>query len=177
MLPGKTDEELANEFADFCLTKIDKVRNQFSNTEAYNSEQSDIPLFRKFSPMTEAEVKKVINSMQSKSCELDPIPTKLLKLLMAKCLPHITKIINVSLITGVFSAKWKTSVVRPLIKKLGLDLIHKSYRPVSILSFFSKLVEKCALLQFNEHCDQYNLIPDFQSAYRAGYSTETALVE
>ena len=78
---------------------------------------------------------------------------------------------------GVFSEKWKTLVVRPLIKKLGLELIHKSYRLVSNLSFFSKLIEKCALLKFNEHCNQYNLIPDFQSAYRVGYSTETALIK
>ena len=170
-------EELANEFADFFLMKIDKIRQQFKDIPAYSSEDRDMPRLRRFSPMTETEAKKVINSMHSKSCELDPIPTNLLKLLIDKCLPHITEIVNVSLTTGKFSEKWKTSVVRPLIKKLGLDLINTSYRPVSNLSFFSKLVEKCALLQFNEHCDQYGLMPDFQSAYRAGYSTETALIK
>ena len=33
------------------------------------------------------------------------------------------------------------------------------------------------LKQFLEHCDVYNLIPDFQSAYRENYSTETSLVK
>ena len=33
------------------------------------------------------------------------------------------------------------------------------------------------LHQFNNHCDQHNLLPDFQSAYRKNYSTETALIK
>ena len=48
---------------------------------------------------------------------------------------------------------------------------------MSNLSFISKLVEKCALKQFIQHCDDQNLIPDYQSAYRSGYSTEMALVK
>ena len=76
--------------------------------------------------MTESEVKKIIMGMQSKSCKLDPILTKLLKLLTDKCLPHLTKIVNVSLTQGILSEKWKTSAVRPLLKKVGLELIFKN---------------------------------------------------
>ena len=32
-----------------------------------------------------------------------------------------------------------------LLKKAGLELIYSNYRPVSNLSFLSKLIEKCAL--------------------------------
>ena len=42
----------------------------------------------------------------------------------------------------------KTSIVKPLLKKIWLDLIFKNYRPVSNLKFLAKLVEKCILLQF-----------------------------
>ena len=38
-------------------------------------------------------------------------------------------------------------------------------------------MEKCVLHQFNAHCERYDLIPDFQSAYRKGYSTETSLMK
>ena len=48
---------------------------------------------------------------------------------------------------------------------------------MSNLSFISKLVEKCALKQFIQHCDDQNLIPDYQSAYKSGYSTEMVLVK
>ena len=104
----------------------------------------------------------IIGSMQSKSCELDAMPTTLLKKIIDKCIPHITKIVNISLTEGIFSEKWKTSIVRQLLKKVGLELINKNYRPVSNLSFLSKLVEKCVLLQFTKHRNTYNasLNPD-----------------
>ena len=116
-------------------------------------------------------------SMQSKSGELDVMLTPLLKQLINKCIHHIMKIFNISLTQGVFSMKWKTSIVRPLLKKAGLVLINKNYRPVSNLSFLSKLVEHCALDQFNCHCDNLGLIPDFQFAYQSAYSTETSLLK
>ena len=61
-------------------------------------------------------------------------------------------------------------------QKVGLELICMNYRPVSNLSFLSKLLEKCVLLQFNTHCTENNL-PGYQSAYREHFSCETALVK
>ena len=69
------------------------------------------------------------------------------------------------------------SVVRPLLKKKGLDPQEKNYHPVSNLPFLSKLVERATLAQFDEHCREHQLLPDFQSAYRKGYSTETSLIK
>ena len=177
MPEDKSDAQLAEEFAEFFIDKIDKIRRQFHNTVAYISEEKDVPQLKQFDPVTDSTVEEIINSMHSKSCELDAIPTPLLKRLMRKCLPFITKIVNISLTHGIFSNNWKVAIVRPLLKKAGLVLINKNYRPVSNLSFLSKLVEKCVLLQFNAHCDRYGLIPDFQSAYRKGYSTETGLIK
>ena len=96
--------------------------------------------------MTRQEVSKVISNLKSKSCELDPIPTAVLKVILPKILPLITKIVNMSLGDGIFSREWKTAVVRPLLKKLGLELIFPNYRPVSNLTFISKVIEQCMLL-------------------------------
>ena len=60
---------------------------------------------------------------------------------------------------------------------MGLELIEANYRPVSNLPFLSKVVEKCVLKRFNKHCKKYELMPDYQLAYRANYSCETALVK
>ena len=84
---------------------------------------------------------------------------------------------NLSLFHGVFTESWKTSIVKPLLKKVGLELIFKNYRPVSNLKFLAKLVEKCMLLQFNEHCSLNSLLPSYQSAYRKFYSCETSLLK
>ena len=48
---------------------------------------------------------------------------------------------------------------------------------MSNLSFISKIIEKCMLLQLSDHCDTYGLQPDYQSAYREHYSCETAILK
>ena len=52
-----------------------------------------------------------------------------------------------------------------------------SYRPISILSFLSKTLERVVTVSFNEHVEAYNLLPSRQSAYRACHSTITAVID
>ena len=62
------------------------------------------------------------------------------------------------------------------LKKPNLDPILSNYCPVSNLSFLSKLLEICAMDHLNEHCNLHKLLPDYQSAYRNGYSCETVII-
>ena len=62
-------------------------------------------------------------------------------------------------------------------KKAGLDPILKKYRPVSNLQYISKLSERAVVKQLCLHSDCGFPLPPCQSAYRAGHSTETALVK
>ena len=130
-----------------------------------------------FEPCTEDKVTKVIMSMASKSCEIDPVPTNLLKEILPQVIKSITKIINTSLELGVFACQWKVAIVKPLLKKIGLELITSNYQPVSNLSFLSKVLERCVVNQFTAYCDVNNLLPGYQSAYRGNYSCETALIK
>ena len=145
--------------------------------EAYNPEISSIPKLCQFTPMTESEVKTIIMAMKSKSCKTDPIPTHIFKQLLPSVIPIVTKIVNLSLSKGEFCHMWKVAVVRPLLKKEGLEPIKPNYRTVSNLTFMSKITEKCMLHQLKNHCDTYNLLPDYQSAYRENYSCETCLLQ
>ena len=77
----------------------------------------------------------------------------------------------------MFAESWKTSIVKPLLRKIGLDLIFKNYRPVSNLKFLANLVEKCMLLQYNEHCSLNSLLPSYQSAYGKFISFKTSLLK
>ena len=83
--------------------------------------------------------------MVSNLCELDVVPTTLLTDILPHIIDTLVKIINASLEQGVFAEKWKVATVRPLLKKLGLELILNNYRPVSNLCFLLKVLEKCAL--------------------------------
>ena len=128
-------------------------------------------------PMTNKEIEREILSMKNKTCELDTIPTNLLKDILLTVLETITQIVNMSLTTGTFPLDWKTAIIRPLIKKATLELIKKNYRPVSNLCLLSKLVEHCMLIQLLKHCYDNCLLLDFQSAYHANYSTESSLAK
>ena len=135
---SNNDEDLANSFADFFQSKFEKICEMFVGTEAYNPESKSIPKLCQFTPITELEVKTIIMAMQSKSCEIDPIPTHMFKQLLPSVLAIVTKIVNLSLSEGEFCNKWKVTVVRPLLKKVGLEPIKPYYRPVSNLTFMSK---------------------------------------
>ena len=174
---ANNDEDLANSFADFFQSKIEKIHEIFVAIEAYNSESNGTPKLCQFAPTTESEVKAIIMTMKSKSYEVDPIPTHIFKKLLPSILPTVTKAVNLSLGEGKFCNKWKVAVVQPLLKKVGLELIKSNYRPVSNLTFMSKIIEKCMLHQLNIHCETYNLLPDYQSAYHDNYSCETCLLQ
>ena len=136
-----SNEELAESFASHFQGKIDKIRQLLSNKPVYSPEDWVAPELNRFTPMTQDEVSKVISGLKSKSCELDPLPTTILKVMLTKLLPLITKIFNKSLGDGAFCREWKTTVVRPLLKKVRLELIFSNYRPVSNLTFISKVIE------------------------------------
>ena len=86
-------------------------------------------------------------------------------------------LINLSLTTGVFPNTWKKTIVRPLLKKSGLETVFKNYRPVSNRNFISKLLEAAVLTQLQDYLYSQKLIPQYQSSYRANFSMETLLVK
>ena len=92
------------------------------------------------------------------------------------CIPAITRVTNLSFDKGELCANWKTAVVKPLIKSKQKGTIKSNYWPVRNLSFILKVVERCILEQFNKHYDDYDLLSEYQSAYRKHYSCETSLL-
>ena len=134
------------------------------------------PVLCQFTPATTDEISKLISSSNNSTCDLDPIPTSLLK----KCpilIPTITNIINLSLATGLFPDNFKSCTVHPLIKKPTLDKNTLSnYRPISHLSFLSKLTERVVKARLTDHLSTNSLFNSHQSAYSKYHSTETTLL-
>ena len=62
-----------------------------------------------------------IKSSAKMTCSLDPIPTKLFIECLDMLLPAIVKLINLSQESGYFPINWKCLLVRPLLKKDGLN--------------------------------------------------------
>ena len=172
-----SDDELAKSFASFFLDKIKKICDNLDSHPLFVPDKRNIPGLTEFKPMSDKEILKVINEMPNKHCDLDPVPLTIFKKLAPHLKSEITMLVNLSLSYGLFAESWKMSIVKPLLKKVGLELIFKNYRPVSNLKFLAKLVEKCMLLQFNEHCSKNSLLPSYQLAYRKFYSCKTSLLK
>ena len=89
----------------------------------------------------------------------------------------ITNIIKLSMSTGVFLDQFKNCSVHPLLKKSNLDKENLSnYRPISHLSYLSKLTERLVKNRLADHLNENNLMNSFQSAYTKFNSTETTLL-
>ena len=89
----------------------------------------------------------------------------------------MTKLVNCSLYAGLVPDGFKKAVVTPLITKVSLPVEDlKNYRPVSGLSFISKLVEHVVAKQLVDHIHRHGLDNSYQSAYKSGHSMEAALL-
>ena len=172
-----SDEDMANMFADYFMEKIEKIRSSLDDHPKYEPSNDNITPLWSLTPMTEEEVISTINVLKTKTCETEPIPSNLFKKIVPLVIDIVTKLINKSLTEGAFSIHWKTAIIPPLLKKPGIELIASNYMPVSNLPFLSKVVEKIVLTRFNKHCDKYQLMPDYQSAYRKNFSCETAIIK
>ena len=172
---------LPNLFSDFFSKKISNIRTLFPSPDITIEQDTDVytghTTLHSFDPVSEDTIKEILKSCQPKSCELDPMPTSLLFQNMDALLPTLTNLINISLSTGKVPDELKTALVRPLLKKPNLDCENlTNFRPISNLPFLSKLLEKVVLRQLLSHLENNQLCNVFQSAYRAGHSTETALL-
>ena len=182
--PNLDSKTFSNDLGKFFVQKIDTIRTQldtdqqtdsYSEDDTSSADETVLP-FPTFTMLSVRDVKQLIQNSALKSCPLDPMPSTL----VSKCedlLPVLTKIVNNSLQSGCFPEIWKEALVFPLLKKPGLDVIFKNFRPVSNLSFVSKLIERAAFNQIHGHLVRNNLYPVAQSGYRRNHSTETALLK
>ena len=111
-------EKFSNYFVD------NKFALDQSNYDARIADDERItpsPELSSFIPGTVDEVVKLIKQSATKSCQLDPTPTHLLKENLEAVAPIFCDIVNLSLKNGIFPTEVKIAIVRPLIKKSTLD--------------------------------------------------------
>ena len=162
---------LANEMANFFVERISNIRSKFKECSIEDCQDCaptmdpQTPSFSSFQAITEEEVHSIIMNLAKKSSALDPIPTPLVVKCIDVLLPVITKMINISLDSGHFPLAWREALVLPTLKKTDLDTVFKNYRPVSNLSFISKVTERAVFIQIDNHMKKHDLYPPLQSAY------------
>ena len=169
-------EELANNFADFFIDKIEKIRSQFQQSKLYTPPSWKCENLTQFRPINDEETMKILNSIKKTICDVDPCNINFLMEFKGILLRTWTKIINKSLLSGSFLHSWKKAIITPLIKSSKFHRELKNYQPIINLSFISKLIEKAAFLQLSTFFEDQNLLPTYQNAYCKHHSTETAVL-
>ena len=177
--PTESLQNTVEEFNNFFSSKIDAIRQSFSNSRLTSISLMDNFSGQKlteFEPTNVEELKDILKSVNIKSCASDPIPASLMKENLEVFLPEICSLVNLSLSTGDMEGV-KSALLVPLLKNASLDSSSlKSYRPVSNLAFIGKVIEKVVQKRLEKHLQENNLDIPLQSAYKKNHSTETLLI-
>jgi len=166
----------ANSMASYFDNKVALIRASTDGAPSPNIEVRKVTPFNDIGTFTDDEVRRFIMKAPSKHCSLDPVPSSIVKQCSDILAPAIAAIANQSFKCGEFPDSCKHAIVKPLLKKSNLDPFEpKSYRPISNLTFLSKLIERLVMDRLNNHIAANRLLPTYQSAYRQHHSTETAV--
>ncbi|KAK3562783.1 hypothetical protein QTP86_009284 [Hemibagrus guttatus] len=170
----------AEDFTTFYTEKIERICQTFTSlptSPTSHSQHSATPSLTQLSTVASEEVLQITRSCNPTTCPLDPIPSAMLQTISPDLLPFVTTVINGSLTSGHVPTVFKKARVIPILKKPALDPSDISnYRPVSLLSFLSKILERVVCNQLSDYLMQNNLHDPNQSGFKAAHSTETALL-
>ena len=127
-------------------------------------------------PVTSEEIEIIINSLNIKKA-IGPysIPVFLLQILSRLISQPLSVIVNQSFEVGIFPNKLKVGKVNPLYKKDSSDN-PSNYRPISILSVFSKIFEKLMYKRLYQFLDSFEILYPLQFGFRKKHSTSHALL-
>ncbi|KAM9484442.1 uncharacterized protein ACWYII_005167 [Salvelinus alpinus] len=164
----------ADDFVNHFEKKVDDIRSSFAKSnDTAGSAHTALPCaLTSFSPLSPDEISRLVTAGRPTTCPLDPIPSSLLQTISGDLLPYLTSLINSSLTAGYVPSVFKRARVAPLLKKPTLDPSDvNNYRPVSLLSFLSKTIERAVLGQLSCYLSQNDLLDPNQSDLSAAFDT------
>ena len=185
-LPTHDDPSaLANNFNNFFLHKVSDIRaNLPSSTNLTDttfspssSTSSSTYNLSSFDLTTVDELRSMIKKHGIKTSSNDPLPAFLIEDNLELLLPHFCTLVNLSLSTSNFDGLKEAHVV-PILKSLQSDHeLFKNFRPVSLLSFISKLTERVVHTRVNSYLSENDLHVPSHFGYKRHHSCETFLLK
>jgi hypothetical protein len=128
-----------------------------------------------FDHTTTKEIENIIKSFKSKnSCGYDDFSVKILKVSSPFITAPLNYICNRSILSGSFPTHLKYSVLKPLFKK-GDKKDIKNYRPISLLTSFSKIFGKLIYIRLSKNIKNNDILFIDQYGFRSNSSTEKAM--
>jgi hypothetical protein len=171
--------DIANEFNDFFTSIGVKISETVKPTHI--KPEDYMPVLQNIQELdlgttNQVHVCDIIKSLQPKnSMDIDGISTKLLKYLAIELSWPLAHIFNLSLTTGIFPDRLKSSRTVPIFKAGRNDLCD-NYRPIALLSTLSKILEKMVSVKLVNHLDRNKILYEHQYGFQRQKSTEHSIV-
>lgn len=153
-----------------------KTGNAESDVGDYTKYLNPTPQFCMYMyPTNTTEVTSYLNALNTNTPGCDEISPIILKSTSASLALPLSHVINLSLKAGIFPDHLKKAKIIPIFKSGDRNNIN-NYRPISILSAFSKIYEKVITTRLVRYLENNNLLTTFQHGFRSNRSTETAVL-
>ena len=111
----------------------------------------------------------------STTLDISDVNTYLLKTSAHLIAPSLTHIFNLPLYSGILPSNFKIARVTPVYKKSGDPADVSNYRPISVISNISKILEKLVKVQLMHHLTKFKLLSSTQFANIKSKSTQLAI--
>ncbi len=161
---------------------VDKIRDIRLNIVPSLYDPSVPPIctsiLYQFEPVTLPFLQDIVGQLKPSGSALDVLPPKFFKDIFEVIGSNVQMIMNNCIVNGFVPEEMKHAIIHPLLKKPNLDpTVLSNCRPVSTLSFMSKILEKIVFHQLQSFLNGNKIFEAFQSGFRKYHSTETALVK
>ena len=162
-------------FVNIGSSLASKIQSTGTDFKKYLPDASVKSLF--FTPTNEHEICQIVNTFKGcKAPGIDEFSPKVVKSVIDLISVPLSCIFNQSICEGVFPEKLKLAKVSPVFKK-GNKSDMNNYRPISVLSVFSKILERLVYKRVYSFLEKNNILYGSQFGFRKGLSTSMALLE
>ena len=176
---SSTPQNSVNHVNDFFAKIGEKLAKNIksTHTNATNGNLTNRTQSMVMLPTDEEEVARILMSLRN-SCAAgwDGISSDLLKKHTAVIVPPLTYIYNLALSAGKFPNVFKKAIIHPIHKSGDRSRVD-NYRPISVLTAFSKILERIMNNRLVNYLENNNLIAPAQFGFRTGKSTSDAVHE
>ena len=162
---ANTSPQLDN--CNYTMTAMDRLRK--SCTKSFTQMH--------MTPVTGIEIKHIINSLKMKnSYGYDEVPPKIVKISLPYIISPLVHLCNKLLHSATFPSWLKYAQIAPIFKKGDKDQ-PTNYRPISLLTSFSKIFEKVIYTRLENHINDNNILAKEQYGFRRNTSCEQAIYQ
>lgn len=167
-------KQVADCFNDFFVDQIQNNNSKYSGNNG-GSPQVGNSLF--MSPAIPQDILRIIKHLKNKnSFGFDEVSTSVIKFVSEVIAKPLTHIINTCISSGIYPDKLKTTIIKPLHKKNNKEDM-TNYRPVALISVFSKIFEKVIYESIYTFVTKNNILCEEQKGFRKNKNINMAIFD